>query len=203
MARFYPLGLSSDAGFALAMKWLYQVEGYYSDDKDDLGGKTTWGITEQLARRYGYKGDMMSLPKSLAERIYRAEFWDGQRLGGVSEMCYPLAHEAFEATVNQGGYRGVKYLQRALSSARSWGRNSDAYPKLEADGQIGSATIGALRSAVEKMEVVEYLYTSCNMQQYARYLEICEARPVNLKYLRGWYLKRIGSGIGSIIETMP
>ena len=33
-------------------------EGGYSDDPDDPGGKTKYGITERVAREYGYLGSI-------------------------------------------------------------------------------------------------------------------------------------------------
>ena len=46
------------------------VEGGYADDPADLGGKTNLGITEAVARRHGYTGDMRDLTDSLAYHIY-------------------------------------------------------------------------------------------------------------------------------------
>ena len=40
--------------FERIFDYLLRVEGGYSDDKNDKGGKTKFGITEEEARKYGY-----------------------------------------------------------------------------------------------------------------------------------------------------
>ncbi len=44
-------------------------EGGFSDHPDDPGGKTRFGVTEAVARRVGYKGEMRELPLDLAKQI--------------------------------------------------------------------------------------------------------------------------------------
>ena len=46
------------------------IEGGYSDNPLDSGGKTKYGITEAVARAYGYTGEMRDLPLSVARAIY-------------------------------------------------------------------------------------------------------------------------------------
>lgn len=207
---FYPMGAVSGTGFARAMKWLHVVEGYHSDDGDDLGGETTWGITEALARRYGYTGAMRSMRKSFAERVYREEFWDDMRLDEVAKYCYPFAHEAFEATVNQGnillggkvGRRGIYYLQQGLNAARRYGRRTPRYGVLELDGRCGARTIEAVRIVSGDAEAVVFVYDVCNSLQLARYVEVTLAREVNGKYIRGWYKNRVQYGTGGIEKIL-
>lgn len=50
-------------------------EGGYVDHPADHGGPTRWGITEAVARRQGYVGDMRHLPRSDAAAIYRNLYW--------------------------------------------------------------------------------------------------------------------------------
>jgi len=50
--------------------YLLKVEGGYSNDKYDIGGKTKYGIIEVEARKYGYKGHMRDMPLSIARDIY-------------------------------------------------------------------------------------------------------------------------------------
>ena len=42
---------------------VFALEGGYSDNPADPGGKTNHGVTEQVARANGYQGDMKALPK--------------------------------------------------------------------------------------------------------------------------------------------
>ena len=41
--------------FERIFDYLLRVEGGYSDDKNDKGGKTKFGIIEEEARDFGYK----------------------------------------------------------------------------------------------------------------------------------------------------
>lgn len=56
--------------FEKAFNHTVGVEGGYSDHPSDRGGKTMFGITEAVARSYGYSGDMRSMPISTAKDIY-------------------------------------------------------------------------------------------------------------------------------------
>ena len=52
--------------FEKIFDYLLKVEGGYSNDKYDAGGETKYGITEEDARKYGYKGRMRDLQLYLA-----------------------------------------------------------------------------------------------------------------------------------------
>ena len=54
--------------FERILDYLLRVEGGYSDDEHDKGGKTKYGITEEEARDFGYKGDMQDLTKDFAKK---------------------------------------------------------------------------------------------------------------------------------------
>ena len=53
---------------------VFALEGGYSDNPADPGGKTNHGVTEQVARANGYQGDMKALPKGFAEQVYRRDY---------------------------------------------------------------------------------------------------------------------------------
>ncbi len=100
------------------------LEGGYSDDPRDPGGKTKFGITEAVARQHGYIGAMQALPLDVAGEIYRADYWDACR---CDQLPWPLSLYVFDAAVNQGAQTAVKMLQRALDTVQ--------------DGLIGSQTL--------------------------------------------------------------
>ena len=50
-------------------------EGGFVDHPADKGGPTHWGITQAVARRHGYKGQMENLPRSVAALIYKQQYW--------------------------------------------------------------------------------------------------------------------------------
>ena len=54
-------------------------EGGYSNDPRDPGGPTNWGITLADARVHwkpDAAADVRTMPRSVAEAIYKAEYWD-------------------------------------------------------------------------------------------------------------------------------
>ncbi len=120
--------------FLRALNIVLQFEGGYSDDPRDSGGKTMHGVTESVARDFGYMGRMQDLPKDIAAQIYKKNYWDACKCG---EMPYPLSLYVFDAAVNQGTGAAKKMLQAALG--------------VKQDGLIGSVTIGAIRKASSEL----------------------------------------------------
>lgn len=113
--------------FDTAIKHVLLAEGGYSDHRDDKGGATMYGITEAVARRAGYRGDMRELPLDLAKRIYREEYWNAVR---ADELPAGIRHVMFDAAVNSGPVQAIKWLQRAVGAAD--------------DGVLGPRTLAAV-----------------------------------------------------------
>ena len=44
--------------FDKIFSFMLAVEGGYTNDKNDKGGETTWGVTKDEAKRNGYRGSM-------------------------------------------------------------------------------------------------------------------------------------------------
>lgn len=89
-------------------------EGDFSDHKDDKGGATRFGITEEVARRVGYKGDMRELPLDLAKQIYKRDYWDAVK---ADQLPAGVRYAVFDAAVNSGVKQATLWLQRALGVA--------------------------------------------------------------------------------------
>ena len=102
-------------------------EGDYSDHHDDPGGRTRFGITEAVARRAGYRGDMRELPLDLAKRIYREEYWNAVR---ADELPAGIRLVMFDAAVNSGVGQAIRWLQRAVGAVD--------------DGVLGPKTMASL-----------------------------------------------------------
>lgn len=122
------------SAFDKALKDLLGIEGGYSDHASDRGGKTRYGITESVAQKRGYQGPMHDLPLELAQRIYREDYWEVNRLDPISEWDEAVALELFDTGVNQGARVAARYLQRALNLLN---RRGSTFSNLEVDGLIG------------------------------------------------------------------
>jgi len=143
--------------FEKAFNHTVGVEGGYSDHPSDRGGKTMFGITEAVARSYGYSGDMRSMPLSTAKDIYSKKYWDKLNLDEVSKMSEPLAAKLFDIGVNMGqasrtnGGQSVpdNWLPDGFSSLQVFATDLNlqannpvayAYALLEASGEFPDAT---------------------------------------------------------------
>lgn len=100
-------------------------EGRYSDHPRDSGGATCWGVTQRVARAWGYTGPMRDLPRETAKDIYRALYWKPL---GLDQFDPRVAFQCFDANVNGG--RVVLWMQQAAG----------AY----ADGVLGPGTMRAV-----------------------------------------------------------
>ena len=62
--------------FERALQHTLGIEGGFSADAADSGGATRWGITEAVAREFGYQGEMKDLPLEFAADVYRQKYWN-------------------------------------------------------------------------------------------------------------------------------
>ena len=81
---------------------LIQREGPYVKNADDPGGATRYGITEAVARRYNYTGNMREFPLPLAKEIYTHIYWNTPRYNLVAELSIKVAEELLDTGVNCG-----------------------------------------------------------------------------------------------------
>jgi lysozyme family protein len=105
-------------------------EGAFVDHPADPGGATCWGITERVARSYGYTGSMRTLPIDVAKAIYKRDYWD---LAQCDKLPPSIAYSVFDGAVNSGVNQSVKWLQRAIGVVD--------------DGVIGPQTLAAANAA--------------------------------------------------------
>lgn len=146
--------------FTSALALLLEHEGGFSDHPDDRGGATRFGITEAVARRVGYRGDMRELPLELAERIYLEEYWKPIR---AEELPHGVRYVVFDAAVNSGVGQAIKWLQRAVG--------------VTADGVIGPVTLAAVN---------QYPAESLRLAFLAQRLRFMAGLPNWPAFGRGW-----------------
>lgn len=165
-------------------------EGLYSDDPSDSGKKTMYGITERVARSYGYNGKMQSLTRDMAFNIYSKRYWDRLHLDKVEDISPMVAEELADTGVNMGVGRAARFLQRSLNVLNN---RQKLYGDLVVDGRIGNKTIARLRIYVRergaKGEVV--LFNMLNALQGAFYVTLAERRTKDERFVYGWFSNRI------------
>ncbi|MDY6957578.1 MAG: glycosyl hydrolase 108 family protein [Halobacteriota archaeon] len=169
------------------------LEGGYSDDPNDPGGKTRYGITEYDARQHGYDGEMKDLPVEIAKKIYRERYWDpikGEEIG--NQM---IADEVFDTAVNCGVKTAGRFLQRSLNALFLY-KGNEMYRKLVVDGVIGPKTLKALDKYLDKRGY-EALLKTLNCLQGNYYVILTESDRRGKKFATffyGWITNRVDCG---------
>ena len=146
--------------FPRALEVVLKLEGGYSDDPRDSGGKTQYGITEKVARAFGYAGEMQKLPLEVAENIYRSGYWNNCK---CDQLPFPLSLYVFDCAVNQGSDAAKKLLQAALG--------------VKQDGLIGAVTLAAASKAGDDV---------ANTYMALRALRYTGTRSFDV-YGKGWF----------------
>jgi lysozyme family protein len=144
----------------------------YSDDSDDPGKATKFGISQA---QYPHL-DIQHLMLEEAVAIYVRDYWDPLRCSEISDVR--LRWKVFDIAVNQGVVRAAMFLQRAAG--------------VVVDGLVGNQTLETVNRLDPKDLILKLTW-----EQQNRYASIVQARPVMVKFLRGWITRSqdLGQGI--------
>lgn len=92
--------------FDLAFERVIGHEGGYTNDPEDPGGETQWGIS----KRSHPDLDIRNLTLAQAKSIYRRDYW--VPIGGDA-LSPALAFQVFDLAVNSGVDTAIRMLERA------------------------------------------------------------------------------------------
>jgi len=152
-----------DKALAFTLKW--EGGDKITNDPDDAGGLTKWGISQKA-----YPGlDIVGLTYEQAADIYKRDYW---LAGGCDAMPFPVNMVHFDARVNHRPSSANKMLQRAAG--------------VKDDGIIGPQTLSGIMSMDPHLLAIAQI-TERNKYYHA----IVESNASQAKYLRGW-LNRTG-----------
>lgn len=160
------------------------VEGGYVNNPSDPGGPTNHGVTQALARRYGYAGPMQDLSEAQARQILRSEFITSPGFAPMLQASPAVAQELVDSAVNTGPVQATKWLQRAVNAL------DDAQP-IAVDGHFGHDTAGAYQLTVKRYGPVDACMLTIKLmdsQQAVFYMGLHEP-----EFIAGWIGKRIGN----------
>jgi lysozyme family protein len=177
------------ADYEKAFKHVIKVEGGYVNDPSDSGGKTRYGITEKVARKNGYTGDMKDLPLDFAKEIYKTSYWNVFTADNIESQL--IAEELFDTGVNCGIALPKKWLQENLNVLNQGGK---LWKDLLVDGRIGRKTIKALNKCTSTKKGESRLYKLLNADQTMRYKQITKNNPKNERFMGGWLDNRVVYG---------
>ena len=153
---------ATSSTFQAALAFTLSAEGADTNDPNDPGGLTRFGISQSRHPEV----DVSNLSLAQAQRIYLREYW--QPLHG-DQLPRELAFVLFDTAVNVGIARAVSMLQTALG--------------VEIDGVIGSRTIAAA-SRQNKQALSRFL-----ARRASHYLELAEFKPRFRRYIQGWLVR--------------
>lgn len=160
--------------FDEAFKLTIGLEGGYSNDPDDPGGETRYGVT----KRDFPQEDIKNLTLERAKEIYKQFYWDKMGLDLIEDV--DIACEIFDTGLNGGIRTAVKIAQRTVNAL---GYN------ISVDGYMGEVTAAALNTLTKKDK--NAVYVTLNCLQGARYVELTERKPQFKKFFRGWVNHRV------------
>ena len=174
MINNFQLADDSINSWERAFDFVIDVEGEYSDDPEDSGGKTKYGITEKTARKYGYEGDMKNLTLPHVKSIYRKGWWNKLRCDAFQNEILKIL--IFDIGVNMGKSTAITKLQKAYNILHK------PYAEIIVDGLVGPQTIRACNK-YEHPRDLNFWYMIVRGEKYA---DIVRARESQTKFIRGW-----------------
>ncbi|NQZ10340.1 MAG: glycoside hydrolase family 108 protein, partial [Algicola sp.] len=117
--------------FVDSLELVLAHEGGYSDHPRDPGGATMKGVTLAVFRRfYGAnqsKEDLKNITKEQLQEIYKIGYWDKCQ---CDDLPPGVDYGVFDAAVNSGPGRGVRWLQGAVSSDQDGGMGPNTMTKV-------------------------------------------------------------------------
>jgi lysozyme family protein len=182
------------AAVAVILAGVYAVEGGYVNDPRDPGGPTSYGVTEQVARDYGYRGDMRRFPQHCdgpaticADAVYVRSYIAAPGYMPLVEIEPAVAGELIDTAVNMGPRRPNRWY-RLTMNALGEARLPDSAASL------GPADVVAYRMLQAKLGVVPACTATLDAldaRQAAEYRRLAAANPKLHAFLKGWLRHRI------------
>jgi hypothetical protein len=152
--------------FDEAIKFVLKNEGLYSNDVDDAGGETKFGISKRSYPNL----DIKNLSVEKAKKIYKKDFWENQNYKNIKNK--ELAIKVFDLAVNIGISRANKLIQRSLRSVNK---------KVEENGILDDIAI----CLINESDATDLL-SALKSEAAGYYRLIVSTKPHRAKYLKGW-----------------
>lgn len=162
--------------FDLAIAFVLPNEGGYSNNSNDAGGPTKYGITLNTLQIWRHNSqlsasDVEVLTLDEAKQIYRSLWWNALNLDSVNDNS--VATAIFDQAINRGPGTVGKEIQFIL--------NNKFGSAILVDGVIGPKTV----SAINAVRADEFLFEFVSDAQ-DKYIAIVLKNDSNMGFLRGW-----------------
>jgi lysozyme family protein len=170
--------LTPKGRFEYCVNIILQHEGGYTNDPNDSGGETNFGITHKdldtYAKSLNLPENVKDLTQDNAEYFYSKVYWEKYHYNAFNELA--AVAKVFDLAVNMGAHEGHSLLQIAI--------NHLSDEPITVDGILGGETFGAA-NALDGDKLRQALRDCAN----AEYIEILAAHPHDECFREGW-LKR-------------
>lgn len=172
-----------------ALKYLLDEEGGWVNNPNDRGGETKWGVTQSVYDKFRTllkepTRSVRQIEMPEARQLYDVLYW---RAAGCDRLPWPISYLVFDASVNSGINRGIRWAQTGLG--------------LTADSRVGPATVAAAQTAVEEGDTRKLVAI---IQARSKFLtDLIRKSPSQLTFLGGWWnrtLKVLARSIVSMDE---
>jgi lysozyme family protein len=165
--------------FEHALKFVLEAEGGYSNDAEDPGGATNFGITQRVYDAARESWGMVVQPVSdimdaEVHEIYLKQYWQKYLLDDVP---YPLNICVFDWAVN-AGRPAIKSLQVICGA--------------EADGVMGKDTLSAVKAKCADEEQTNDIVRMYLRARQSFYHRLADQHKNLHKFLHGW-LNRVAA----------
>jgi len=170
---------------------LDKYEGIYSNDKDDKGGETVFGIARKKHPHLKLWNIVDSLKEStnfmyslehdkhlnnLVSDFYFEEFWKPLH---CDIFPHSIAAELFESAINFSPKSEIQILQKTLNLLN---KNEQTYSDIEADGIFGQITLRTCNLYFDNFSI-QLFFKVLNVYQAFHYVNLMENNPVYEKFI--------------------
>lgn len=155
---------------------ILKFEGGFVNDPDDLGGATNKGVCYKTYKLYRQRKklsvptieDLKNITNEEFTDILKSMYWDACRADKIESQS--VANAIVDWAWHSGTITAVKEVQKVLG--------------VESDGIVGNVTLSAINSQSPLP-----LFGKIQQARIAYLERICNARPTNRKFMRGWILR--------------
>lgn len=180
MSRPPPL---SQSNFDKAMVLVMKHEGGFSNDKNDPGGITRYGISLRFLKQSHIdpngdgkedSEDIIHLSRTQADQIYYKEWYLKYHYNQINDLS--IMTDILDFSINAGASQCHKIVKRAI--------NDIINEPIEVNGVLDKDTI-------EIINLIEpsILHSAINHQQELFYRSIVKRNPQLKVFLKGWILR--------------
>lgn len=170
--------MATNKSLEAALSLLLLEEGGWSNHPNDKGGATFNGVTQ--ATYDDYRTRLAKKPKQSVRKttedevrnLYEVMYW---RAAGCDRLPWPISYMTFDAAVNSGVSRAVRWTQAGMG--------------IQQDGQVGPNTISVAQQAVLEGDGKKLLgIVDARTEFLAR---LVQRSPTQASFLLGWWRRTL------------